>query len=236
MEAAVPVGGGGVNAWRAQVSSSGQLYKRSRFRKPAFRDYPPPKAGEGLMTILILGLVVFFGVHSVRIFAGPFRDAQVAARPGRWKGLYSLLAAVGLGLIIWGWMQYRLMAPQLYAPPTWGRHAAMALVLPAFILLAGSNGPVGRIKATVRHPMLIGVILWSAGHLMTNGDQASVLLFGAFLVYAVVDLISALGRGEPAPVATKPMADLIMVVAGTALYVLFVLFLHRAFFGVSPLG
>ena len=188
------------------------------------------------MTILILGLALFLGVHSARIVAGPFRDSQLAANPGRWKSLYALASAVGLGLIIWGWILYRPAAPQLYSPPAWGRHAAMALVLPAFILLAGANGPVGRIKATVRHPMLIGVILWSGGHLLANGDQASVLLFGAFLAYGVVDLFSALGRGEPAPVATRPIADLIMLAAGTALYALFVLYLHRMLFGVSPLG
>ena len=188
------------------------------------------------MTILILGLVLFFGIHTVRIVAGPFRDAQVAASPGRWKGLYSLISAVGLGLIIWGWIQYRLMAPQLYDPPSWGRHAALGLVWVAFILLAASHGPVGRIKTAVRHPMLVGIIFWSLGHLLANGDQASVLLFGSFLAYAVVDLISALGRREPPPAPTKPIADVIAVVAGTALYVLFVLFLHRVFFGVSPLG
>lgn len=188
------------------------------------------------MTILILGLVLFLGIHSVRIVAGPFRDAQVAASPGRWKGVYSLVSAVGLGLIIWGWIQYRATAPQLYDPPAWGRHAAMLMVWIAFMLLAGANGPVGRIKAAVRHPMLIGVILWSAAHLLSNGDQASVLLFGAFLAYGIIDLISALGRREPAPVATKPIADVIMVVAGTALYALFVMVLHRLFFGVSPLG
>lgn len=188
------------------------------------------------MTILILGLVVFFGVHSVRIFAGPFRDAQVAASPMRWKGLYSLAAALGLGLIIWGWIVYRPLAPALYDPPAWGRHAAMLLVWAAFVLLAGSNGPVGRIKAAVRHPMLIGIVLWSIGHLLANGDLASVLLFGAFLAYGVIDAISALGRGEPPPVATRPVADVIMVVAGTALYALFVVFLHRLLFGVSPLG
>lgn len=188
------------------------------------------------MTILILGLVLFFAVHSVRIVAGPFRNAQIAASPGRWKGLYSLAAAAGLGLIIWGWIQYRPLAPQIYDPPAWGRHVAMLLVWAAFILLAGSNGPVGRIKAAVRHPMLIGVILWSAAHLMANGDLASLLLFGSFLAYGVIDLISALGRREPPPVATRPLADVIMVVAGTALYVLFLMFLHRALFGVSPLG
>lgn len=188
------------------------------------------------MTILILGLALFLGVHATRILAAPFRNAQVAAHPGRWKGVYSVLSAVGLGLIIWGWIQFRPMAPQLYDPPPWGRHAAMGLVWMAFVLLAGSNGPVGRIKATVRHPMLLGTILWSAGHLLANGDQASALLFGAFLVWAIVDLISALRRGEPAPVVTKPIADVIAVVAGTALYAVFVFVLHRLLFGVSPLG
>jgi uncharacterized membrane protein len=191
---------------------------------------------EGLMMILVLGLVLFLGVHSVRIVAGPFRDAQVATHPGRWKGLYSLVSAAGLGLIIWGWMLYRPGAPQLYDPPAWGRHVALLLVWPAFILLAGANGPVGRIKATVRHPMLIGIILWSAAHLLANGDQASVLLFGGFLAFGVADLISALRRNEPAPVANKPLADVIMVVAGTAFYALFLLVLHKILFGVSPLG
>jgi len=188
------------------------------------------------MTILILGLALFLAVHSVRILAAPFRAAQVAASPGRWKGLYSVISAVGLGLIILGWIQFRPTAPQLYDPPPWGRHATMGLVWIAFVLLAGSNGPVGRIKATVRHPMLLGTILWSVGHLLANGDEASVLLFGAFLVWAIVDLISALGRGEPAPVAAKPVADVIAVVAGTVLYLVFVFFLHRVLFGVSPLG
>lgn len=188
------------------------------------------------MAILILGLILFLGMHSVRIVAGRFRDAQVSAHPRRWKGLYSLVSALGLGLIIWGWILYRPAAPQLYDPPAWGRHAALALVWPAFILLAGSNGPVGRIKATVRHPMLIGIILWSAAHLLANGDQASALLFGSFLVFAVADLISALGRNEPAPTVTKPLADVLMVVAGTAFYALFLLTLHKMLFGVSPLG
>ena len=188
------------------------------------------------MTILILGLVIFLGVHSARILAGPIRDGQMAASPRRWKGVYSLASGLGFVLIILGWIHYRPAAPQLYDPPAWGRHATMALVWIAFVLLAGANGPVGRIKATVRHPMLLGTILWSTGHLLANGDQASALLFGSFLVWAIIDLASALGRKEPAPVVTKPIADLIAVVAGTVLYALFVLGLHRVLFGVSPLG
>jgi uncharacterized membrane protein len=188
------------------------------------------------MTILILGLVLFLGVHSVRILAAPFRDAQVAASPGRWKGIYSVISAIGLGLIIWGWILYRPAAPQLYDPPAWGRHVTLPLVWIAFVLMPTANAPTGRIKATVRHPMLLGVILWSGGHLLANGDQASVLLFGAFLVWAVIDLISALGRKEPAPVVVKPRSDVIAVAAGTVLWAAFVVVLHRLLFGVSPLG
>lgn len=188
------------------------------------------------MTILILGLIVFLGVHTLRIVAGPFRDAQVAANVKRWKGLYSLAAAVGLGLIIWGWILGRPTAPQLYDPPAWGRRATLLLVWAAFVLMPTANAPAGHIKATVRHPMLLGVIFWSSGHLLGNGDQASVALFGSFLVWAILDLISALGRNEPAPVVVKPRADVTAVFAGTALWAVFVMGLHRVLFGVSPLG
>jgi uncharacterized membrane protein len=102
--------------------------------------------------------------------------------------------------------------------------------------LPTANAPAGRIKATLRHPMLLGVILWSAGHLLVNGDQASVLLFGAFLVWAVVDLFSAISRKEPAPVVVKPRADLTAVLGGTVAYLIFVFLLHRLLFGVSPMG
>lgn len=188
------------------------------------------------MTILILGLVVFLGVHSVRILAGPFRDAQIAASPKRWKGLYSLASFVGLGLIIWGWILFRPAAPQVYDPPAWGRHVTWVLVWMALVLMPTGNAPTGRIKATVRHPMLLGVILWSTGHLLANGDRASVILFGSFLAWAVVDLVSAFGRNEPAPVVVKPRSDVIAVIAGTVALCVMVFFLHRFLFGVSPLG
>jgi len=192
--------------------------------------------GETTMTILIAGLALFFGIHSVRIVAGGFRDAQIAANPGRWKGLYSLVSAAGVGLILWGWMQYRPAAPVLYDPPAWGRHLAMTLILPAFILLIASQGPSGRIRATVRNPMLIAVVLWAFAHLMANGDLASVILFGAFLAYAAVDLVSVSLRGDPAPPRGAVVSDVIAVVFGSGLYVLFLLFAHRWMFGVSPLG
>lgn len=187
------------------------------------------------MWILILGLAVFFGVHSVRMVAGGFREAQLAANEKRWKGIYSLLSLVGLALIIWGWVAFRGEAPQVYEPPAWGRHLAMALVWIAFILLAASNMPPGRIKFWVKHPMLLGVALWAAGHLLANGDLASLLLFGAFLGYAIVNRLAVISRGDPAPAMLQPRSDLVAVVAGTVLYVIFVLWLHQWLFGVSPL-
>lgn len=188
------------------------------------------------MWILILGLVVFFAIHSTRMVAGGFRDRQYAASEGRWKGIYSLIALAGLALIIWGWIVFRADAPQLYVPPAWGRHLAMALVLLAFIVLATANMPAGRIRHWVKHPMLLGIVLWSAGHLLANGDLASVLVFGSFLVYAIVNRIAVIPRGDPAPAVLKPRSDLIAVVSGTLLYVVFVLWLHGWLFGVSPIA
>jgi len=186
--------------------------------------------------ILILGLVVFFSVHSVRMVAGGFREAQLAANEQRWKGVYALLSLVGFALIIWGWIAFRGEAPEFYEPPTWGRHLAMALVWLAFIATAAASMPAGRMKVFLKHPMLAGVILWSVGHLFANGDLASVLLFGAFLLYSVINRLAVIPRGDPAPVVVQPRSDLMAVLAGTALYVFFVLWLHGWLFGVSLLG
>lgn len=187
------------------------------------------------MWILILGLVVFFATHSLRMVAGGFRDAQLQANERRWKGIYSLLSLLGFGLIIWGWIVFRGEAPQVYDPPSWGRHLAMALVWIAFILLASANMPAGRIRYWVKHPMVLGVAFWAAAHLLANGDLASLLLFGAFLAYAVVNRLAVIPRGDPAPAVVRPRSDLVAVLAGTVLYVIFVLWLHGWLFGVSPL-
>ena len=93
------------------------------------------------MWILLLGLLIFFAIHSVRMAAGGFRDRQVAANERRWKGLYSLVSLLGLALIVWGWVVFRGEAPQIYEPPAWGRHLAMALVFIAFVLFAAAEMP-----------------------------------------------------------------------------------------------
>lgn len=187
------------------------------------------------MWILIAGLVIFFAVHLVRVVAGPWRERQIAANEGRWKGLYALASLAGLVLIIWGWVVFRPVAPQVYEPPQWGRYAAIVLTLLAFICLAAAYQPPGFIKVALKHPFLAGVMLWSIGHLLANGDLASVLLFGGFLAYAAIDRVAVIPRGDPAPAVMTWRGDVVALLAGAVVFAV-VLWLHPWLFGVSPLG
>lgn len=192
------------------------------------------------MLLLILGLVLFLGTHSVAIFAADWRE-QVIARAGKWswKGLYGLLSAVGLLLIVLGYGAAR-QAPDpivLYTAPTWLRHLSLLLMAPVFVLLAATYLP-GRIQRTTKHPMLLAVKLWALAHLLANGSLADTLLFGGFLVWAIVDRVSLKRRETPWVPGAPPSRwnDWIAVGAGIALYVAFILWLHRALMGVSPIG
>jgi uncharacterized membrane protein len=190
------------------------------------------------MALLIFGLVLFLGIHSVSIFAVGWRDAQVAQRGEKaWKGLYSIVSLVGFVLIVYGYGLARQTPVVLYTPPTAMRHIALLLMLPVFPLLAASSLP-GRIKAAAKHPMLLAVKLWATAHLLSNGNLADVLLFGAFLAWAVADRISVKRRPiRPVPGApARPFNDVIVLVVGVALYVAFLLWGHRWLIGVSPLG
>jgi uncharacterized membrane protein len=189
---------------------------------------------EGVMLVLVLGLVIFFAIHSVRIVAPGFRDAQIATNERRWKGLYSLASIAGFALIVWGWRIYRPEAPEIYEPPSWGRHVAWVLVLAAFVSLAAAFLPAGSIKRRLKHPMLVGVFLWALGHLLANGDLASLLVFGAFLAYTVVDRIAVIPRSDPVPSVVQPRSDLIAAGIGLAAFAVFGFWLHGLLFGVSP--
>ncbi|HRW67127.1 MAG TPA: NnrU family protein, partial [Candidatus Competibacter sp.] len=155
---------------------------------------------------------------------------------GPWQAAYSLVALIGFGLIVWGYGLARHDPVVLYWSPTWLRHLALLLLVPVFPLLLAAYLP-GRIQTTAKHPMLAAIKLWAVAHLLANGMLADVLLFGTFLVWAVVDRIS-LKRRAPRPVpGAQPskMNDLIAVVGGLALYVAFVLWLHLWLIGVSPI-
>jgi uncharacterized membrane protein len=189
------------------------------------------------MTLLIIGLVLFLGIHSVSIVAPAWRDAQVAGRgEAAWKGPYSVASAVGLGLLIFGYGLARQSPVVLYTPPAALRHIALLLMLPVFPLLLAAYLP-GRIKTAAKHPMLLAVKFWALAHLLANGNLADVLLFGGFLAWAVADRISVKRRpARPVPGApARPANDLIAVVGGLALYAATLLAVHRWLIGVSPI-
>lgn len=186
------------------------------------------------MLKLVTGLVIFFGVHSLRIFATAWRDRMVARLgAGPWKAVYSVASLVGIVLIVGGYAAARLEPVVLYNPPYWLRHVAMLLMLPVFPLLLAAYLP-GRIKAAVKHPMLTATKAWALSHLLTNGMLADLLLFGAFLAWAVIARISAGKRPQPAPGAAPPSIrnDVIAVVGGLLLYAVFVMVLHTRLIGV----
>jgi uncharacterized membrane protein len=188
------------------------------------------------MSLLIAGLVIFLGVHSVSIFAPAWRDSM-AARLGEqpWKILYGVASLIGFVLIVKGYGLARQDPVFLYNPPFWMRHVTALLMLPVFPLLLATYFP-GRIKAAVKHPMLTATKAWALAHLLSNGTLADVLLFGGFLVWAVADRISV-GKRPPRPVKGAPASrlnDLIVIVGGLALYVVFTLWLHERWIGVMP--
>lgn len=188
------------------------------------------------MIWLIAGLILFLGVHSVRVMAPGFRDSMVAARgENAWKGIYSLVAIAGLVLVVWGYGQARPDVPVFYEPPVWMRHIVILLMLVAMILLAAAYAPTGHIKARVKHPMVTAVKVWALAHLLANGDLATIVLALAFLAWAVLVRISLKRRGDPVFTSVSVTGDIVAVIAGTAVTLWFVFQLHAWLFGVSPL-
>ena len=190
------------------------------------------------MGIFLVGLVFFLGVHSVSIVSPRWRDAQVARLGARgWKGLYTLVSIAGLALLVWGYGVARLQPLVLYTPPRALQHFALLLLVPVFPLFVAPYFP-GRIAAAARHPQLLAVKIWATAHLLANGTLVDVVLFGAFLAWAVADRISFNRRpARPVPGAPpRPANDVIVVVLGLALYALFLWGAHQWLTGVSPLA
>jgi uncharacterized membrane protein len=190
------------------------------------------------MEMMLFGLVLFLGTHSISIVNAPWRD-RVAARLGEfsWQAIYAVFAVTGFILIIWGYGLARQTPEVLYIPPVWLRHVALLLMLFVFPLLLATYLP-GRIKSVTRHPMLLATKIWALAHLLANGMLHDVVLFGAFLAWAVVDRIS-MKRRVQRPVPGAPASrynDVIAVVGGLGLYVWFVLQGHAWLFGVAPAG
>lgn len=189
------------------------------------------------MSTLILGLVLFLGVHSISIINATWRDRAIAriGFPG-WQALYAVVAIAGLVMMIKGYGVARLNGPILYTTPPWLNYLAIVLQVVVFPLLLATYLP-GRIQATVKHPMLAGTKAWALAHLLVNGGVADVMLFGGFLAWAVADRIS-LKRRTPAPPPGAPASrfnDAVAVILGLAVYAAFLFGLHQHLFGVPPL-
>ena len=190
------------------------------------------------MTILLLGLVLFLGVHSTRIVADDWRSAQIARiGAGPWKLGYTVLSLIGFYLLLWGYGAARQAPVVLWTPPVAMRHLAGLLTLVAFVLLAATYVPRNAIKARLHHPMVLSVKLWALAHLLANGSLADVLLFGSFLAWSVLSFSAARRRDRAAgtryPAGTMA-GTLATVAVGGAAWALFAFWLHGWLIGVQP--
>lgn len=192
------------------------------------------------MGYLLAGLILFLGVHSLRIIAEDWRT-RILARQGEgvYKGVYSLLSLAGFVLVIYGFGVARESPVMLWSPPVGMRHAASLLTLVSFILLAAAYVPRNGIKARLHHPMVLGVKAWALAHLLANGSVAHTLLFGAFLAWGVLDFIAARRRDRMSGVQypTGTVAGTVTaVVVGVAAWAAFALILHGLLIGIRPFG
>lgn len=190
------------------------------------------------MTVLILGLLIFLGVHSVRIFADDFR-ARILTRLGSngWKGLYGVASIFGFVLIVWGFSLARQQPVLLYLPPRSLRHANALFTLVAFVLVAAAYVPRNHIKAKIGHPMPAGIKVWAFGHLLAIGFLHDVILFGAFLSWAIALFVVSRARDRREAVeypAGTWAGDLAVIVAGIAGWVGFAFWAHAHWIGINP--
>lgn len=192
------------------------------------------------MKILILGLLVFLGGHSIRLVAAGWRERMLRQLGERsWKGAYSVVSLLGFALVCWGYAQARLQPVVLWVPAPGMRHLAALLMLFSLVLLAAAYVPRNGIKARVHHPMLLSVKVWAFAHLLVNGNLEDVLLFGSFLLWSVACFVSVRRRDRMAGTVYPPglrVATAAAVGTGVVVWSALVFFLHRLLIGVPIFG
>lgn len=188
------------------------------------------------MDILIVGLVQFLGIHSMRMIGNVRANALEKFGPNGWKAGYSVASIIGFIVLVYGYGQARQTAPILYVPPSALQPVTWLLMWPAMILLVASQVPAGKIKAAVKHPMVLGIKVWAFSHLLVNGDLATIILCVSFLGWAVWNRIWWKRHGDPVYADVSIRNDVIAVAIGTAVYLAFFLWLHTWLIGVSPIG
>ncbi|WP_294766808.1 NnrU family protein [uncultured Rhodoferax sp.] len=192
------------------------------------------------MPYLLAGLLIFLGVHSLRIVSEDSRT-HLRARFGEaaYKGVYTLASLIGFALIVWGFGVARENPVQLWNPPEGMRHLAAGLTLVAFVLLTAAYVPRNGIKARLHHPMVLGVKVWALAHLLATGALAQALLFGSFLLWAVLCFRAARQRDRAAATvyaAGTLLSTGLTAVLGIAAWAVFAFFLHGWLIGIRPLG
>ncbi|KGI78981.1 NnrU family protein [Oleiagrimonas soli] len=192
------------------------------------------------MTLLILGLILFLGMHCVRVFADDWRTRMIERLgPMPWKAIYALISLLGFVLVIWGFGQARLHPTLLYAPPAMLRHLNSLFTLIAFVFFAAAYVPRNHFKAKLGHPMILGVKIWAFGHLLAIGFLRDAVLFGAFLAWAIIAYAAARRRDRKAgttyPAGTVK-GDIIAVITGVIVWAAFAFWLHMPLIGVNPMG
>lgn len=192
------------------------------------------------MLIFLIGLVLFIGVHSVRIVGEGWRTRFIAARGANaYKGAYTVASLLGFGLLVWGYGLARQQPTVLWAPPVAMKHVAALLTLISFVMLAAAYVPGNAIKAKLHHPMMLATKVWAFAHLLSNGNLADVLLFGGLLAWAVLAFRAAKQRDRAAGTSyggSTLSATVITVVVGVAAWLVFALWLHGWLIGVRPFG
>jgi uncharacterized membrane protein len=198
------------------------------------------------MTQLILGLILFLGAHSVRILADGWRDQTIAAYGEKaFKGVYTLVAILGFYLLVVGYGEARLQPLALWSPPIFTKHISMLLMLLSSILLIAAYIPRNHFKMRLKHPMVLSVKVWALSHLLANGNLADLVLFGSFLIWAVLNFRSARARdraqvqnsdaNEKAPLKPNLLATLIALFGGMGLWAVITFVLHAKVVGVAPM-
>lgn len=209
------------------------------------------------MTQLILGLILFLGAHSVRIWADGWRNQTIEAYGEKaFKGVYALVSILGFYLLVVGYGEARLQTVALWNPPIFTKHISMLLMLLSSILLVATYIPRNHFKMRLGHPMVLSVKVWALSHLLANGNLADLVLFGSFLIWAVLNFRSARARdralllnlNDAEDPAAEPLTEsestnqpkllstIITLVGGMAIWVLITFVLHAKIVSVSPMG
>ena len=209
------------------------------------------------MTQLILGLILFLGAHSVRIWADGWRNQTIEAYGEKtFKGVYALVSILGFYLLVVGYGEARLQTVALWNPPIFTKHISLLLMLFSSILLMATYIPRNHFKMRLGHPMVLSVKVWALSHLLANGNLADLVLFGSFLIWAVLNFRSArvrdrallLNLNDAEDPAAEPLTEsestnqpkllstIITLVGGMAIWALITFVLHAKIVGVSPMG